>query len=115
MKETPLDSATEFVSQNRWQVVARNVIRSRWTFAALQILDLLTTLAAFRIGAYEVNPLVAYLTQQFGGFRGLLISKLSAVMIILGVKRLVWVVNLFYSVVVFWNCFLLLLFWMKGH
>ena len=32
-----------------------------------------------------------------------------------GVKRLVWVVNLFYSVVVFWNCFLLLLFWMKGH
>ena len=91
------------------------MIRSRWTFAVLQILDLLTTLAAFRLGAYEVNPLVAYLTQEFGGFRGLLISKLSAVIIILGVKRLVWVVNVFYSVVVLWNCLLLFLFWMKSH
>jgi len=91
------------------------MIRSRWTFAVLQMLDLLTTVAAFRMGAYEINPLVACLTQHFGGFRGLLISKLSAAIIIFGVKRLVWVINLFYTVVVFWNCFLLLLFSMKAH
>jgi hypothetical protein len=31
-------------------------VGSRGTFAALQVLDLLMTLAAFRVGAFEVNP-----------------------------------------------------------
>jgi hypothetical protein len=86
-----------------WRVVFRSVLRSRWTFAALQVLDLLTTLAAFHVGAFEVNPLVAQLTFQFGRVRGVLISKLIAVAIAMGVRRLVWVVNLFYTLIVCWN------------
>ena len=86
-----------------WRVVVRRVLRSRWTFAGLQVLDLLTTLAAFHVGAFEVNPLVAHLTLQFGRVRGVLISKLIAVAIAMGVRKLVWVVNLFYTLVVGWN------------
>ncbi len=91
----------------RWQAFLRSIVRSRWTFAGLQVLDLLTTLAAFHFGAFEVNPLVAQLTLHFGRFRGVLISKFIAVLIALGVKRLVWVINLFYTAVVCWNLFML--------
>ncbi len=83
-------------------------VRSRWTFVVLQLLDLLTTLAAFHVGAYEVNPLVAQLALRFGRLRGVLISKLIAVAIAMGVRRLVWVVNLFYAGVVGWNIIVLL-------
>jgi hypothetical protein len=81
----------------------------------LQVLDLLTTLAAFHVGAFEVNPLVAHLTVQFGRFRGVLISKLTAVAIAMGVRRLVWVVNLFYAVVVGWNVIVVTLLYVKRH
>jgi len=81
----------------------KRVLCSRWTFAGLQVLDLLTTLVAFHMGAFEVNPLVAHLTVQFGRFRGVLISKLIAILIAMGIRRLVWVVNLFYAFVVGWN------------
>ncbi len=86
-----------------WKVMLRRVVRSRWTFAALQVLDLLTTLAAFHVGAFEVNPLVAHLTTQFGRLCGVLISKLIAVIIALGVKKRLWIVNLFYALIVLWN------------
>ena len=69
----------------------------------LQGLDLLTTMAAFRLGAYEVNPLVAHLTVVFGQFRGVLISKLIAVAIAMGVRRLIWFVNVFYAMIILWN------------
>ena len=36
-------------------------------------------MVAFRIGAYEVNPLVAHLTVIFWAFRGVLISKLIVI------------------------------------
>jgi len=86
-----------------WKVVLRRVVRSRWTFAVLQVLDLLTTLAAFHMGAFEVNPLVAHLTTQFGRLRGVLTSKVIAVIIALGVKKRLWIVNLFYTLIVLWN------------
>src|ERR1700739_2013797 len=86
-----------------WRAAITKVVRSRWTFAVLQVLDLLTTLAAFHVGALEVNPLVAHLTVQFGRVRGVVISKSIAIVIAMGVKRLVWVVNLFYTLVVGWN------------
>jgi hypothetical protein len=98
-----------------WKVALTRVLRSRWTFGALQVLDLLTTLAAFHVGASEVNPLVAHLTVQFGRFRGVLISKLIAVTIAMGVRRLVWVVNLFYSLVVGWNVVVMTLLYLKRH
>jgi hypothetical protein len=79
----------------------------------LQLLDLLTTLAAFHAGAFEVNPLVARLTLQFGRLGGVLIGKLIAVVIALGVKRLLWVVNLLYLGVVCSNIIVLILLSLK--
>jgi hypothetical protein len=96
-------------------VVLRKLIRSRWTFATLQILDLLTTLAAFHLGALEVSPLVSLLTQQFGRLGGVFMSKVIAVVIALGVKRLLWVVNLFYAGVVCWNVVVLIILSLKPH
>jgi len=40
-------------AQLQWKIVLREIFRSRWTFVALQVLDLLTTLAAFHAGALE--------------------------------------------------------------
>jgi hypothetical protein len=91
-----------------FQARLQRTLRSRWTFVVLQLLDLLTTLAAFHAGAFEVNPLVARLTMRFGRFDGVLISKLIAVAIAMGVRRMVWVVNLFYAGVVVWNIIVLL-------
>lgn len=93
----------------------RQILRSHWTFAVLQLLDLLTTMAAFHVGAFEVNPLVARLTFHFGRFGGVLMSKLITLFIAMGVKRLVWIVNLFYLVVVLWNVVVLVLLSVKGH
>lgn len=93
--------------------VWRRLLHSRWTFFALQGLDLLTTLAAFRLGAFEVNPLVAHLAVQFGRRNGVVLSKLIAIAIAMGVKRLVWVINLFYAAVVSWNIIVVLALWLK--
>ena len=93
--------------------VSHRILHSRWTFVGLQVLDLLTTLAAFHVGAFEVNPFVAHLTVQFGRFRGVLISKLIAVAIAMGVWRLVWVVNLFYALIVAWNVVVMILLYVK--
>ncbi|HET9408042.1 MAG TPA: hypothetical protein VFO39_12455 [Candidatus Sulfotelmatobacter sp.] len=54
-----------------------------------------------------MNPLVAHLTVMFGRVRGVLISKLIAVALAMGVKRLIWVVNLFYTAIIFWNLIVL--------
>jgi hypothetical protein len=81
----------------------KRFLRSRWTFVGLQVLDLLTTLYAFHAGAIEVNPLVAHLTVLFGRFGGVLISKVISVVIAMGVRRLMWVINLIYIGIVGWN------------
>lgn len=100
-----LDAELKKEAQPSW---LRRVYRARWTFAALQVLDLLTTLAAFRAGAFEVNPLVAHLTVVFGRFGGVLLGKVIAVLIALRVRRLLWVVNVFYTLIVLWNIIVLL-------
>ena len=63
---------------------------------------------AFRMGAYEINPLVAHLTVIFGRFRGVLISKVIAVAIAMGVRKLIWVVNVLYGLIILWNSIYLL-------
>ena len=98
----------------QWLNILRKLLRSRWTFVTLQVLDLLTTLAAFHMGGFEASPLVAKLTERFGGFRGVLISKLISLMIALGVSRLIWVVNLFYTAVVCWNVAVLIILSLKS-
>jgi hypothetical protein len=81
----------------------KRILDSRWTFVGLQILDLLTTLYAFHVGLFEANPFVTHLTMLFGRFRGVLISKLAAVAIAMGVRRLIWIVNILYIGIVSWN------------
>ena len=78
-------------------------LNTRSSFILLQVLDLLTTLAAFRVGGFEVNPLVANLTIHFGRVGGVVLSKMIAVLLMLGVRRRLWVVNLFYIGVICWN------------
>ncbi len=84
------------------------VAQSKWTFVVLQVLDILTTLAAFHFGAFEANPLVARLTREFGVTGGLIAGKIMALLIVLGVRRRVWIVNLFYGAVVVWNIYVVL-------
>lgn len=98
-----------------WYVAARSALRSHWTFAALQVLDVLTTLTAFRAGGVEINPLVAHLTVYFGRMGGVLASKAIAVLIALGVRRLLWVVNLFYVGVICWNIFIIMVLAFVHH
>jgi len=78
-------------------------LNTRSSFILLQVLDLLTTLAAFRVGGFEVNPLVANLTIHFGRVGGVVLSKVIAVLLMLGVRRRLWMVNLIYIGVICWN------------
>lgn len=85
------------------------LLQSRWFFFALQLLDLLTTLLAFHYGAFEINPIVARLTIMFGKIGGVVCGKLIAVFLAMGVRKRLWIVNLFYIGVVCWNVLILYL------
>jgi Domain of unknown function (DUF5658) len=85
------------------------ILNARSTFAALQVLDILTTLAAFHVGAFEANPFVAQLIALFGRFNGVLFSKLIALLLALGVRKRLWIVNLFYVGVICWNVIVVLM------
>jgi hypothetical protein len=100
---SPSSEPTALGAQNSQSELIRQILFSRWTFVGLQVLDLLTTLYAFHTGALEVNPLVAHLTMSFGYFRGVLISKLIAVAIGMGVRKRLWIVNILYVGIVVWN------------
>ena len=84
-----------------------NLLQARITFVVLQVLDLLTTLAAFRVGAFEVNPLVAHLTTLFGPVGGLVCSKLIALLLAWWVRKRLWLVVLFYAGIICWNVYVL--------
>jgi len=88
------------------RIPAMKTMNSKLIFVALQIADVVSTFACFHFGLYEVNPLTLYLIKLMGVFRGLLISKLLACAVILPMKRLVWVGNAFYILIVGWNLFL---------
>jgi hypothetical protein len=85
-------------------------INSKLLFGALQIADLLTTLACFRFGLVEMSPITAHLILAFGALGGLIISKLLACAAVLPMKKLVWVGNVCYFMVVLWNTFLMVIF-----
>lgn len=102
MGSTPLHPANEKI-ENEQRTGIKRILFSRWTFVVLQLLDLLTTLIAFRLGAVEVNPLVAHLAVYFGKTGGVIASKLLAIVIAMGIKRRIWIINLFYAVIIIWN------------
>jgi hypothetical protein len=60
------------------------------------------------------NALVAHLTVLFGRFRGVLISKVIAVGIAMGVRRLMWGINLIYIGIVGWNLITITFFALRG-
>ena len=90
-------------------------LNTRSIFILLQVLDLLTTLAAFRAGGFEVNPLVATLTIHFGRVGGVVLSKMIAVLLMLGVRRRLWMVNLFYISVIGWNVVVVVSLVLRRH
>jgi hypothetical protein len=68
------------------------------------------------VGGSEVNPIVAHLTVLFGRFNGVVISKIIALLLALGVRKRLWIVNLFYVGVIYWNIRVLLaLLSLPGH
>jgi len=89
-------------------------LNTRSSFILLQVLDLLTTLAAFRVGGFEVNPLVANLTIHFGRLGGVVLSKVIAVLLMLGVRRRLWMVNLVYIGVICWNTIVVVSLVLRG-
>lgn len=91
------------------------VLNTRISFAILQILDLLTTLAAFHVGAFEVNPLVAHLIALYGRVGGVALGKGIAVLLALGIRKRLWIINLFYIGVVCWNVFILISLAVRRH
>ena len=67
------------------------------------------------MGAFELNPVVASLTAHFGKVGGVVMSKLIAVLLMLGVRRRLWIVNLVYIGVICWNLIVVVSLVMRGH
>ena len=100
---SPVPELSNAGKPRQGSVAFSKVLQSRWTFVALQTLDLLTTMAAFHVGAFEVNPMVAHLITYLGRWRGVLASKLIAIAIAMGVRKRLWIVNVFYGAIILWN------------
>ena len=56
--------------QSRKEIKLSHLLGTKSSFIVLQALDLITTLAAFHFGAFEVNPLVGRLTTLFASAGG---------------------------------------------
>jgi Domain of unknown function (DUF5658) len=77
-------------------------------FVYLQLLDFLTTMAGFRVGAYEVSPFIAKLIHNSSPMAGLAASKvlglaLGGLCIALNRVKLVGWINYWYAGLVVWN------------
>ena len=77
----------------------------RLIFFTLQMADILTTLMAFRLGAFEMNPMVAWMLPGLGPLTGLLVAKAAAILIMLQLEseKLINLGNLVYLAIVAWN------------
>ena len=76
-------------------------------FIALQAVDIITTLIAFRLGGTEQNPLVASFL-SIGAIPGLLLSKaaviaLASLAVSYGKGRRLHLANVAFTLVVVWN------------
>jgi hypothetical protein len=81
-------------------------------FLYLQVLDLLTTLVGFKVGAIEISPFIRTL-MYLGPAIGVVLSKaiacfLAGVCIWLGRKNLIHWANYWYSALVVWNLCIIL-------
>jgi hypothetical protein len=91
------------------QVVALSPGRIFLTYAYLQVLDVMTTMAFLLAGVQEANPLVRYAMHALGSpLAGLVAVKLAALLLGLycwgsGRIRLLQRANAFFAVLVAWN------------
>ena len=99
----------------RQDSISLKVLNVRFSFIVLQVLDLLTTLLAFHVGAFEVNPLIAHLIALFGRVGGVVLAKGIALILALGVRKRLWMANLFYVGVICWNLFVLVALAVRRH
>jgi Domain of unknown function (DUF5658) len=79
-------------------------------FLILQILDLGTTLAVFKAGGLELNPVVRTFMPWVGRIPAIIVSKVVLVVIIVMLSRRVWLLrfaNIYYSGIVLWNAWVL--------
>jgi hypothetical protein len=83
-------------------------------FVYLQLLDFLTTLVGFRIGASEASPFIAKLIHATSPAMGVAVSKLvglgiGGLCIALNRSRLITWINYWYAGLVVWNLSVLLI------
>ena len=83
------------------------------TFVYLQLLDFLTTLMGFRLGASEASPFIRMLS-HFGPSTGLALAKLLAlalggVCVWLKKDRIINWINYWYAGLIVWNLSILIL------
>ena len=89
-------------------------------FAALQALDILTTLLGWKLGAREANPFIARLA-DLGPLPGLVVAKLIGFVLFLAVfvagrARLLRLLNLWFAGLITWNLAIIyVLGWMHHH
>jgi len=84
-----------------------------YVFVYLQVLDLLTTMVGFRLGAMEASPFVRLL-MHFGPAAGVVASKVVALgigglCVYLKRKRLIRWASYWYGGLVVWNVMILLI------
>jgi len=83
-----------------------------YIFIYLQLLDLLTTLVGFRLGAAEASPFIRLL-MHFGPASGVILSKtvalgLGALCIYLKKQYLIRWISYWYGALVVWNLIVML-------
>ncbi len=77
-------------------------------FVYLQLLDFLTTLVGFKLGAGEASPFIAKLIHATSPAAGVGVSKLlalaiGAVCLLTGRARLITWINYWYAALILWN------------
>jgi hypothetical protein len=82
-------------------------------FIYLQLLDFLTTLVGFKLGASEASPFIVKLMHATSPVVGVAASKLvglalGGLCILLNRARLVGWINYWYAGVIIWNLFVIL-------
>lgn len=82
-------------------------------FVYLQVLDLLTTMVGFRVGASEASPFIAKLIVSTSPFVGVLASKvvglvLGTICVTMNKSHLVTWINYWFAGLVVWNLFMIL-------
>jgi hypothetical protein len=79
-----------------------------YIFVYLQLLDFLTTVAGFRLGATEISPFIAKLIHASSPVTGVAISKviglaMGGLCVATNRMRLVGWINYWYAALVVWN------------